>query len=295
MFEKIVLATDLSSDWDQIIGCAEEFRALGCTQAILTHVIVTRGLVGSDAVAQSRALPKLEDQRRQLEANGFEVIVETPVGLPAFSLNEVAERHCASLIVVGSHGKSALREAILGSVSNAVLHHARFPILLINVDRLKEGGRGGTCQLRTTELLRHVLFPTDFSRVASGAAAYLEYLVSKGLNEVTVLHALEAVDESSADPESPPDILEFTEADARNYTGALTDRLNSAGITRVHSRISQGHPLQAIIEALGAGDFSLVVMGTRGKSLISEILLGSVAYNVARLAPTPVLLVPRMQ
>jgi len=31
MFKKIVLATDLSADWDQIIAFAAEFKALGCT------------------------------------------------------------------------------------------------------------------------------------------------------------------------------------------------------------------------------------------------------------------------
>jgi len=287
MFERIVLATDLSSDWDEIIACAREFRALGCTRAILTHVIVTKGLVGSDTVAHSESQPKLEAQKKQLESQGLEVIVETPVGLPAFSLNDVAERHCASLIVVGSHGKSAWREAILGSVSNAVLHHARFPVLLINVNRLKEGGRGAGCQLRTTELLRHVLFPTDFSQVATGGAAYLEYLVSRGLTEVTVLHALEVLDAY------PPAVLEPAETAAQGFTDALVNRLKAAGVPRVHGRVSKGHPIPLVLDSLRTGDFSLVVIGTQGKSLLSEILLGSVAYNVARLATCPVLLVPR--
>lgn len=289
MFERIVLATDLSSEWDEIIACAREFRALGCTRAILTHVIVTKGLVGSDTVTHSESQPKLEAQKRQLESQGLEVIVETPVGLPAFSLNDVAQRHCASLIVVGSHGKSAWREAILGSVANAVLHHARFPVLLINVSRLKEGGRGAGCQLRTTELLRHVLFPTDFSQVATGGAAYLEYLVSRGLTEVTVLHALEVFDAY------PPAVLEPAETAAQGFTDALVNRLKDAGVPQVHGRVSKGHPIPIILETLRTGDFSLVAMGARGKSLISEILLGSVAYNIARLAPCPVLLIPRTQ
>ncbi len=287
MFEKIVLATDLSSEWDRIIGCAEEFRALGCTRAILTHVIVTKGLVGADSVAQSESQPKLEAQKKQLESLGFDVIVETPLGLPAFSLNDVAERHCASLIVVGSHGKSAWREAVLGSVSNAVLHHARFPILLLNVDRLKESGRGGSCQLRTTELLRHVLFPADFSQVSTGAAAYLEYLVSRELKEVTVLHALEVLDAY------PPAILKPVEDAAQGYGETLVDRLKAAGVPRVHLQVSKGHPIALILELLKTGNFSMVAMGTQGRSLLSEILLGSVAYNVARLAPCPVLLIPR--
>jgi nucleotide-binding universal stress UspA family protein len=288
MFEKIVLATDLSADWDQITRCIEELRALGCTRAILTHVLLTQGLVGADVVAESIAQPKLEEQKRHLESQGFEVVVETPVGLPAFSLNDVALRHCASLIVMGSHGKSVWREAILGSVSSAVLHHARFPILLINTKRFMEGGRGGSCQLRTNELLRHVLFPTDFSKVAGDIPPYIEHLAFKGLSELTVLHALELVDAY------PPAILEPAENAAQGLLDGLVNRFKASGIPRVHGRIFRGHPLPEILEWLRTGEFSMVVMGTQGRSLLSEILLGSVAYNVSRLAPCPVLLIPRL-
>jgi len=287
MFERIVLATDLSSDWDEIIACAQEFRVLGCAQAILAHVIVTRGLVGADTAAISEAWPELEAQKKQLESQGLEVIVETPVGLPAFSLNDVARRHCASLIVVGSHGKSAWREAVLGSVSAAVLHHTEFPVLLVNVDRLKEGGREGSCQLRTSELLRHVLFPTDFSELASRAAAYLKALVSRRLSQVTVLHALET------HAMSPYSVLKMAEDAGQREIEAVVEDLKAAGVPRVQGKVSQGHPIQMIMESLETGDISLVVMGTQGRSLLSEIMLGSVAYNIARLAPCPVLLVPR--
>jgi nucleotide-binding universal stress UspA family protein len=287
MFEKIVLATDLSPHWDQIIGCADQLRALGCTRAILTHVIISKGLVGADATALSGAEPKLESQRKQLESHGFEVVTETPVGLPAFSLNEVAERQCASLIVVGSHGKSAWREAILGSVSNAVLHHARFPTLLLNVKRLRDEERGGSCQLKVGELLRHVLFPTDFSNVAINAATYLEYLVGKGLSELTLMHALEVLESY------PPALNEPAEVAARTQLRTLAKHFEEVGVSRVHSCLSKDHPIPMVLETLKREHFSLVVMGAQGKSLLSELLLGSVAYNVARLAPCPVLLVPR--
>lgn len=287
MFEKMVLATDLSTDWDRIVGCAEELKVLGCRHAILTYVLVTKGLVGVDVTAESAARPKIEEQKRQLELQGFEVTVETPVGLPAFSLNDVAQRHCASLMVLGSHGKSAWREALLGSTSSAVLHHARFPILLVNVKRLMEGGRVGSCQLRTQELLRHVLFPTDFSNVAGDIPPYLEHLASRGLSEVTVLHVLELLDAY------PPAILEPAENAAQGCMDSLVDRLKTAGIAEVHGRIVHGHPIPATLEGLQTGEYSMVVMGAQGKSLLSEILLGSVAYNISRLAPCPVLLIPR--
>jgi nucleotide-binding universal stress UspA family protein len=246
-----------------------------------------KGLVGADTVAQAEAQPQLEAQRKQLEAQGFDVIVETPVGLASFSLNEVAQRHCASLIVVGSHGKSAWREAVLGSVSNALLHHARFPILLINVNRLREEETGICCQLHTRELLSHVLFPTDFSNVASQAVPLLDYLIPKGLSEVTLLHAFEVLDAY------PTALLAPAETAAHGFIEALAQRLQAAGIPRVHSHISKGHPVPIILDALKTGVFSLVVMGTQGRSLLTDILLGSIAYNIARLAPCPVLLIPK--
>ncbi len=287
MFEKMVLATDLSADWDRIVGCAEELKVLGCRRAILTHVIVTKGLLGADVASESAAQPKIEEQKRQLESQGFDVTVETPVGLPAFSLNEVAQRHCASLIVLGSHGKSAWREALLGSCSSAVLHHARFPILLVNVKRLADEGRTGSCQLRTRELLRHTLFPTDFSTVAGDIPPYIEHLAAKGLSEITVLHALELMDTY------PQAILDPAENAAKGLMDALLNRLRTAGIPKVNGRIVRGHPTPAILEGVQSGEYSIVVMGTQGKSLLSEILLGSVAYNVSRLAPCPLLLIPR--
>jgi nucleotide-binding universal stress UspA family protein len=107
------------------------------------------------------------------------------------------------------------------------------------------------------------------------------------LSEVTLLHALDVLDAY------PPAVLAPAEAAARGFLEVLVQRLKAAGVPRVHSHISKGHPIPMILDFLKKGDFSLVVMGTQGRSLLTEILLGSVAYNVARLAPSPVFLIPR--
>lgn len=287
MSRKAVLATDLSSGWDDIIACAGELKAFGVSHTILTHVIVTKGMVGSSEAALSEARPKLEEQSRELASLGCEVTIETPIGSEAVSINEVAQRHGASLIVVGSHGKSTWREAVLGSVSSAVLHHARFPILLINVKRLLDGGKSGSCQLRAPELLRHVLFPTDFSQIAGDIPAQIERIAPSGISKLTVLHVLEVTEAY------PPAILAPAENAARGLIDGLARRFKESGISEIHTRVAHGQPVPSIMECLQEGDFSLVIMGTQGKGLISEILLGSVAYNVSRMAPCPVLLIPR--
>ena len=287
MFERIVLATDLSPAWDGVVACAGEFKALGCKQIILTYVISVKFMAGMEGSLQAAARPKLEAQQQQLEAQGLEVTVETPVGLPADSLNEIACRYGADLIVVGSHGQSLWREGVLGCFTCAVLHNVQYPVLLLNV-RLKTPGQPGSCQISRTEVLRHVLFPTDFSEISFRALEYVERLALKGLEQVTVLNALDVPGGEAY----PPGYQDMAEAKAQDSLNAWTERLNGADIPLVNTVFDPGHPLPAIIRIIESQDISLIVMGTQGKGFIKEIFLGSVAHNVSRIATCPVLLIP---
>ncbi|MGR0218718.1 universal stress protein [Agromyces sp. ZXT2-6] len=53
----------------------------------------------------------------------------------AVALGEYASEHGAAAIVVGSRGRSASRELLLGSVAKAVLHHAHRPVLVVPAAR----------------------------------------------------------------------------------------------------------------------------------------------------------------
>jgi nucleotide-binding universal stress UspA family protein len=287
MFKTIVLATDLSPAWDDILACAGEFKALGCSRVILTHVISVKFLAGMEGMLLAAARPKLEAQQQQLEAQGLQVTVETPVGLPADSLNDVACRYGADLIVVGSHGQSLWREEVLGCFTCAVLHHALYPVFLLNV-RLKTAGQPGSCQISRTELLRHVLFPTDFSEISSRALTYVQRLAAKGIGQVTLLNALD-VPGHAAYPEG---YQEIAAGAARDLLDRWKQRLLQAGVPLVNDRFDPGHPIPAILQALESQDVSLIVMGTQGKGFITELFLGSVAHNISRLATCPVLLIP---
>ncbi|MBU4356857.1 MAG: universal stress protein [Proteobacteria bacterium] len=287
MFEKIVLATDLSPAWNEIVACAGEFKALGCKQVILTYVISVKFMAGMEGILQSTARPKLVAQQQQLEAQGLQVTVEIPMGLPADSLNQIACRYGADLIVVGSHGQSLWREGVLGCFTCAVLHNAQYPVLLLNV-RLQKPGLPGSCQISSSEVLRHVLLPTDFSEISFRALEYVERLAAKGIEQVTVLNALDVPGGEAY----PPGFQEMAEAKARDSLAAWTEVLKGTDIPLVHPVFDPGHPLPAILRVLESQDVSLIVMGTQGKGFIKEIFLGSVAHNVSRMAMCPVLLIP---
>ena len=290
MFERIVLATDLSPAWDEIVACAGEFKALGCSRVILTNVIVTRLLLGLEEMLRADVRPKLEAQQRQLEAQGLQVEVEMPIGMPAYSLNEVADRHEADLIVLGSHGTALWREAVLGCFTSAVVHHTKYPTLLINV-RVKKDQEADPCRLHCGSLLRHVLFPTDFSEIGVRAGESLESLATRGSGQVTLLTTLDV----PGGEVYPSGYQEIAEGAARDLLEQWQQRLLKAGVPVVHDRFDPGHPIPAILNILKSENISLIVMGTQGKGFIKELFLGSVAHNVSRLATCPVLLIPLAQ
>jgi nucleotide-binding universal stress UspA family protein len=58
----------------------------------------------------------------------IDVIVE--LGRPAQIIVETAEDWDADLVVVGSHGRGFWRRLTLGSISDAVSHHARCAVLI---------------------------------------------------------------------------------------------------------------------------------------------------------------------
>uniref|UniRef100_A0A7V4G7X9 Universal stress protein n=1 Tax=Desulfobacca acetoxidans TaxID=60893 RepID=A0A7V4G7X9_9BACT len=287
MFAKMVFAADLSPAWEEIISCAGEFKALGATEIILTHVITVKFLGGLEASLRAEGEPWLAEQRQRLESQGFAVTVEMPSGLPGHALNEVSRRHGAHLMVVGPQKTSRWQERILGSVTSAVLHQAQVPVLLLKT-RIKEGMDRGTCRLQATELLRHLLFPTDFSETSARVRGQLVRLAPQGIARITVLHALDV----PGGEVYPPGFQEMAEAQAKAALEAEAAELRNAGIPAVEPVFDPGHPLPAILNALESRDISLIVMGTQGKGFLKEIFLGSVAHNVARLAPCPVLLIP---
>lgn len=60
----------------------------------------------------------------------------------------------------------------------------------------------------------------------------------------------------------------------------------------VETEVATGRPKHAIAERAESGAFDAVVMGSHGREGAERILLGSVAENVVRRAPIPVVTVP---
>lgn len=77
---------------------------------------------GAHAIAPAEAL---------LRSAGIDCAGEVASGDPGHTLVELAETHGCEMIVMSARGMGALRQALLGSVSQSVLHSSPVPVLLV--------------------------------------------------------------------------------------------------------------------------------------------------------------------
>jgi len=81
-------------------------------------------------------------------------------------------------------------------------------------------------------------------------------------------------------------LRELSEQDLADARKAL----DKAGVS--HDMIIRtGHVATEIVEAAERGKFDLLVMGSKGRSALKDLLIGSVAKRVAEISRVPVLLV----
>lgn len=129
--------------------------------------------------------------------------------------------------------------------------------------------------------LRRILCPVDFSDCARRALDQALALARWSGAGVTVLHVAAAAAEADAADHEGPDreLRRFLEAH-----GAPGVALDAA--------VARGPAAAAILDHAVASRADLLVLGTRGRSGWKRLVLGSVAEQVLRAAPCPVLTVP---
>lgn len=78
-----------------------------------------------------RLVPDLAQRLRDAGISAKAEIRETHVGHVARAIVEAADEHDASIIVLGSRGRTDLPHVPLGSISHKLLHMARRPVLIV--------------------------------------------------------------------------------------------------------------------------------------------------------------------
>jgi nucleotide-binding universal stress UspA family protein len=151
---------------------------------------------------------------------------------------------------------------------------------------------------RRLRMFEKILYPTDFSDASKKALDYIKQLKGAGTKEVVVLHVIDEreIEHIAHLPElnlSTEELEKSKREYAKEEMKAIESELKNSGF-EVKTRIDKGIPFRDILKAEEQEkDVSVVILGSHGKSCITEMLLGSVSEKVVRKSNKPVLVVRR--
>ena len=136
--------------------------------------------------------------------------------------------------------------------------------------------------------VKHILLPTDFSEPSLTATKYALELARRFDSTLHMLHVID-------DPGIYMPIFESYPLPSRDeFEKYARERLDSwiqpddaAGLD-IRRRWVHGYPFPQIIREAREQAVDLIVIGTHGRSLVSQMLLGSVAEKIVRKAPCAV-------
>ncbi len=145
--------------------------------------------------------------------------------------------------------------------------------------------------------IQSILVPTDFSEHSEHALLYAASLGERfgatiHLLHVITLHGYEGDSDASCFPDMAP-FLERADKVARERldSGALHGGAAEAKVVKALTRAVS--PSEAIVDYADRRAIDLIVIATRGNTGLKHVLLGSVAEQVIRYTPCPVLVVER--
>jgi nucleotide-binding universal stress UspA family protein len=131
-----------------------------------------------------------------------------------------------------------------------------------------------------------ILHPTDFSEHSAYALEMACALARDYGARIIVLHVEPLPVLAFGEGVIPPDPENIREA-AREQL----DRLVLGPMIHAENRFEDGDPATVIVEVAHEVNADLIVMGTHGRRGLARLLLSSVAEQVGRQAPCPVLTV----
>jgi nucleotide-binding universal stress UspA family protein len=283
---KVLVAVDSSIASQQVL---EEAAARpwpgGTALSVMTAVDVTPfaklPTLIQDAKTEGERIVKAGVERlaRAGQAVGSQVFV----GHPRKVVSAYAAEWGANLILVGSHGHSAIGRFLLGSVAQGVLRTASCSVEVVRFpsDAPAPSSHPMKVLLATDG--------SDCSLIAAHSVAARPWPTGT-VFQVLSVEELGVIDAAMAGYSQldfyPASLLEELQADARARTLNAVDTARKALLQEGMNVLDQqpipaGHPRSAILDSAQAWPADLIVLGSHGRRGIDRLLIGSVAESVA--------------
>ena len=275
--KRILAATDLDECATRALEHAKTLAHRFDAEIMMVHAVpvyasveplpITPIYFGQDPAAEQQAAATALDEYRKTH-----LAVETTsapileVGDPATAILATSRSREVDLIVMGTHGRSGVKRALLGSVAEQVIAESGIPVLTV---------RCGEASQRPK--LDRILCPVNYNNVSAKALRHATLLASAFEAELVILHLIESV----------------AVEDMVRELDKLRDMVGDVSLpVRARVLLNHGEAAAQVIEYAEQHDVDLIVLGAERKGRQTTSVLGSTTHRVTRNAPCPVLTVP---
>lgn len=282
-YKRILLATDFSEQAGKAL--AEAVRLARKNDAEL-HVLYV------DVIAQQNIegfeYPPLPDYIRKVDQVAMEAVGRSvdvnyrPTELKivrdtseAAGILRYAAEKAVDLIVLGTHGRSAISEFFLGSVAQTVVRQAPVSVLIVGPGAVT--GRHDQSEFR-------ILAPVDFSPRSREALMHAGALAAERRARLVVLHVVDF------DRVPHPEKLEPGERE-RLMKEQLARFVEAAALpVAAEAVVEVGPGAEVILRTALRQEADMIVLAPSSHSPLERLVLGSICKAVVRGAPCPVLI-----
>lgn len=253
--------------WSEACLIAKTFGS----EVVLAHALPT---------SVSAAGPR---DREEVELRAHELLRDLSVGEGAVSPRAIVDVGAAAdvllaathepplvdLIVIGSSERTGFGRALLGSTAERVVRESPTPVWLVRPGRVHQEVKRILCAIDGVS--------APASSESEEALRTAVFLCRTFVADLTVLNVVPAG------------------ADVAEGEALLRARLETIDLHGIatHLLVRAGKPAARIVEAAGDVSCDLLVMGTRGRTGLGQLLNGSTAERVIRAAPSSVLVVKK--
>lgn len=279
-YPKVLVPTDVSAESLAVVRLACGLRAFGVESVVAMHVLDTHGLESPVAHAKRREVDEhMHSALEELKDVGCQLAQELCLGSAAECVLGRASKPDIELIVMGSTGKTPIEELLLGSVSEQVVREAHTPILFVRYTVVVGKSKEDIASIGDG-IVEVVLHPTDFSDNSNRA---LDAALRLGPGRVVIAHAIEQKG-------LPPEAMAELDAQAREKLETVRRRVERFGL-RVDTRVGLGDPTPVMVDLAAEEGATLVALGSTGRGLVRETILGSVSASILRDIEVPALVI----
>lgn len=236
------------------------------------NILVIPALVQT-ATEAAQALVKNAADR--LMGRGLETSTHVIQDHPRGGIVEYAELWGADLIVVGSHGQSAITRFLMGSVAQAVVRHAPCSVEVVRTTIYDRPADARAMK---------ILLATDgseFSAAAARAVASRPWPEGSAVRVISVAELIiQAIEPWYVDARILESLREEVTTRSRDAVLAAEKAIGETGL-KVTGSVFTGLARETIIDNAKEWGADLIVVGSHGLRGITRFLIGSVAEAVA--------------